>query len=394
MTTFRNIGASYPLEIIRLAAILFLIEFVRGAILISFLPNYAIDELGLTVWAVGVAVSAHYIADTGVKIAIGYLLDRMPVTWIVHVGLGLSVIGLFMLQGANASWVLIAGSALYGIGVSPIWIIALSKVSAEHRGKQMGLLYMAWLIGLGLGPIMLNFVIDISYRTSFLILLSMALLGWLLCFGLSGRMLSPVTKLPIGRQIGMLVERMRLIKPLLPGMILQTLGASMLVPILPSFASEHLGLTNAQYSVFLILGGGFAALGLVPMGRLSDAWGKKWFLVIGFAMFAFGLYSLTITESTAILLVWALVLGLSYAAVLPAWNALLAAYVPPAQQGVGWGIFSTVEGIGVMAGPMIGGWLAHGFSLHIPVIISALIFAGIGLFYFMFPSHRFAEPQV
>nr|WP_243735330.1 MFS transporter [Paenibacillus turpanensis] len=377
---------------LRLAVIIFLIEFVRGAILITYLPNYGIVMLGLSKAAVGIAVSAHYVADTAVKIVIGYLLDRLSVRWIVRGGLALSVVGLLMLQGAAHPALLIAGAAIYGVGVSPVWIVALSKVSKDERGKEMGLLYTLWLIGLGLGPVLLNFIIDVSYTASFYTLLVMAVLSWLLSIGLSEKV-QPPNQLPLSTQFRMLYDRMKLIKPLLPGMILQTLAASMLVPILPSFASENLHLTNSQYSFFLLFGGAFAAIGLVPMGKLSDAWGKKWFLVIGFSMFAFGLYSLTVTESIVILFIWAVIIGVSYAAVLPAWNALLAAYVPPAQQGVGWGIFSTIEGIGVMLGPIIGGYLADSLSMQSTVMISAAIFAAIGVFYFAYPVTKQMEPN-
>ncbi|WP_341805114.1 MFS transporter [Paenibacillus turpanensis] len=382
----------YSTELLRLAVIIFLIEFVRGAILITYLPNYGIVMLGLSKAAVGIAVSAHYVADTAVKIVIGYLLDRLSVRWIVRGGLALSVVGLLMLQGAAHPALLIAGAAIYGVGVSPVWIVALSKVSKDERGKEMGLLYTLWLIGLGLGPVLLNFIIDVSYTASFYTLLVMAVLSWLLSIGLSEKV-QPPNQLPLSTQFRMLYDRMKLIKPLLPGMILQTLAASMLVPILPSFASENLHLTNSQYSFFLLFGGAFAAIGLVPMGKLSDAWGKKWFLVIGFSMFAFGLYSLTVTESIVILFIWAVIIGVSYAAVLPAWNALLAAYVPPAQQGVGWGIFSTIEGIGVMLGPIIGGYLADSLSMQSTVMISAAIFAAIGVFYFAYPVTKQMEPN-
>ncbi|WP_342672474.1 hypothetical protein [Paenibacillus tianmuensis] len=39
----------------------------------------------------------------------------------------------------------------------------------------------------------------------------------------------------------------------------------------------------------------------------------------------------------------------------------MADYVPKNQQGLGWGLFSSVEGIGVAIGPVIGGWLATTF---------------------------------
>jgi MFS family permease len=84
-------------------------------------------------------------------------------------------------------------------------------------------------------------------------------------------------------------------------------------------------------------------------------------------------------------------LGLSYAAVLPAWNAFLAHFIPQEQKGVGWGLFSSLEGIGIILGPVIGGWLAVRYNDSLAILISGLLFFIIALFYFLFPTSNFRE---
>ncbi|WP_238392662.1 MFS transporter [Paenibacillus antri] len=387
MNAIRNL--SVPMPLARLAFLFFLIEFVRGAILISYIPKYAVDELYLTVTTVGFAVTMHYVADTVAKLGIGYLLDRFPLQWILQTCFALSIVGLLMLEYAMEAWVLVVGSILFGVGASPIWLVGMSSVTESERGKQMGALYMAWMMGLGLGPVMLNFFLDwFDYGISFLVLLGMTALAWAISWFVKGAENIPHPE-PFFRQLGALAVHMKAVKPLLPGMILQTLGAAMLLPILPTFAEENLLLTNSQYSFFLLTGGAFAVLALVPMGRLSDKLGKKWFLIAGFLSVAFGLYMITTIETLWVCLFWAIVLGVSYAAVLPAWNALLAQFVPPQQKGVGWGVFSTVEGIGVMLGPVIGGIIADSFGLSVPFLVAAALFLFIGLFYVWFPFRLF-----
>ncbi|WP_199620404.1 MFS transporter [Paenibacillus alkalitolerans] len=387
MSAFRSL--SIPVNLVRLATVFFFIEFVRGAILISYIQKYAVDELYLTLTAVGVAVTAHYVADTVSKLGVGVLLDRLPMQWILQASFAVSFIGLILLQYSVYAWLLVLGAAVFGIGFSPIWIIGMSSVSERERGHQMGVLYMAWMLGLGLGPVLMNFFLDwFGYYISFTILLGMTVAAWVVSWLIPNSHVH-THSVPMSEQFGALWERLRDMRPLLPGMILQTLGASMLIPILPTFAGDQLQLTNSQYSFFLLTGGGFAVAGLIPMGKLSDKLGKKWFLVLGFALFAFGLYSITTVDTLWIAFLWAIVLGLSYAAVLPAWNALLAAFVPPKQKGIGWGIFSTVEGIGVMIGPAVGGLLADSFGLSLPFLISASMFLFIGLFYMWFPLRVF-----
>ncbi|HBI03075.1 MAG TPA: MFS transporter, partial [Paenibacillaceae bacterium] len=193
---------------------------------------------------------------------------------------------------------------------------------------------------------------------------------------------------PLKKQWNSLVERLKEMKVLLPGMILQTTAAGMLVPILPSFATKTLGLTYTQYSLILILGGTSAVLGLIPMGKFSDRGGKKWFLVIGFALFAICLASLTFSTNLYSSIAIAILLGVSYSAVLPAWNAILSYQVPEGQEGLGWGIFSSVEGIGIMIGPIVGGGIGSLYGENVTVWLSAILLGGIALFYLLLPFHR------
>ncbi|WP_078500901.1 MFS transporter [Paenibacillus selenitireducens] len=372
-------------EVWLLAIILFFVEFVRGAALISFIPIYGKEVLYINVAIIGVAITAHYLTDTILKSVIGYLLDRFSIRFIVHTGLLITLAGMLMFQFANHHWVFILASALYGVGISPIWIVCLTKVTEEKRATQMGFLYTIWLVGMGLGPVVCNVIIEHHPILSYWILVVLSLLAWILSLFITNTQVQQVQYIPFREQLHILSERLKLMKPLLPGMILQTTGASMIVPILPSFAEESLRLTNTSYTLLLLFGGACTVIALIPMGKLSDRFGKKWFLVFGFLMFAFALYSISQGPTLVMAYVWAIVLGVSYAAVLPAWNALLANYVPPAQQGLGWGIFSTVEGIGVMIGPVLGGYLASIYSTQQVVFISSILFGAIALFYIFFP---------
>ncbi|MFF2092926.1 MFS transporter [Paenibacillus sp. NPDC058174] len=374
-------------ELRLISIILFVVEFVRGAVLISLLPIYGQKTLGLSLDIIGVAITAHYLTDTILKMAIGYLLDRFSIRFVVQIGLLLSLVGVFLFQFAQLPWVFIAAAALYGIGMSPIWIVCLTKVTAEQRATQMGFLYTIWFVGLGSGPIVCNILLDYNAVATYYLLLALAFVSWVLSFFMSGKRANDLKPVPIRDQFAVLGSQLKQMRLLLPGMILQTAGASMLVPILPSFAEKHLGIPGTQYSLLLTIGGVCAAAGLIPMGRLTDKLGgKKGFLVVGFIFFAVSLYLLAWKLPFWYCLIIAMALGLSYAAVLPAWNALLAAYVPPKQEGLGWGILSTFEGIGVMVGPLAGGFIATSYGEPSVVWISAILFGLIGLFYLFLPT--------
>lgn len=369
------------MNILKYGIVLFIVEFVRGAYLISFLPAYAVNVLGFSNTTVGLAVSVHYISDTFIKCFAGYLLDRFSLRLIIQSGLLISFGGLMLMQHTYQLSLFVAAAALFGFGISPIWLVCLSKVKSEHRAENMGMLYSCWLCGIGTGPVVINFLIDKSYTLSFRIMIILWGLGWALSLFISNAKESIPATIPLKRQISILWNRLRSMKKLLPGMILQTAAAGMLLPVLPGFASKYLGLHYSQYSYVLMAGGAFAVIFLIPMGKWSDRFGRKWFLIVGFFAFAVTLFGLTFAFKLWQAILFAAILGFSYAAALPAWNALLAQYVPEDQQGMGWGVFSSVEGIGVILGPVVGGWIADLFDERAVLWISALLLASLALYY-------------
>ncbi|MCU6713168.1 MFS transporter [Paenibacillus sp. J5C_2022] len=381
----RKVRSSFLADMKLMILILLLVEFVRGAVLVSLLPIYGSAQLGLTADVIGIAISAHYITDTVLKIGIGYLLDRFSMKRIVQAGLVISLIGVGLMPFSTLPWMFIGSSALYGIGMSPIWIACLMKVPEEQRATGMGYLYTVWLLGLGSGPIVCNILLDYSYSFTYWLLAVLSALAAAFSFLIRRDDVGvPLARIPLRRQWKALRIKLIRMRMLLPGMILQTMAASMLVPILPAFAADRLHLSGTQYSILLTAGGLFAVLGLVPMGKLSDKLGgRRGFLAIGFILFAFGLYALAWEPSFWYCLIIAIGLGLSYSAILPSWNALLAAYVPQKQEGVGWGLLSTFEGVGVMIGPIVGGVIATASGDTAVFWTSAIIFLLIGLFYAM-----------
>lgn len=378
----------FSLDFLYLAVVLFFMELVRGAFLIAFLPIFAVKELGFSLSVVGLAVTTHYIADTFVKIYIGFLIDRISAKWVVVIGLALSCLALSFLPQASHPAVLVLITVLYGIGISPVWIICYSRVDDANRATQMGMLYAFWLAGAGLGPVSMNLFIDQGFKIPYYSLITISVLVLILSFRIPGQTTAFVKQAPFREQFGQLWQGLSKIKWLLPGMIFQTMAIGMLIPILPTFITGQLGLTYREYSYVLITGGLCAVLALVPMGKWSDTKGKKLFLVTGFGLFSITLLALTKSQNLYSTMLFAGILGLSYAAILPAWNALLAQNIPTEQKGMSWGAFTSVEGIGVMIGPVLGGLIADRMNVTITVVSSAIIFIAIAIFYLSIPIAR------
>ncbi|MCC3371498.1 MFS transporter [Cohnella sp. REN36] len=166
-------------------------------------------------------------------------------------------------------------------------------------------------------------------------------------------------------------------------------GVALVGLALSSFASERLSLTGSELSLVTVLGGACVVLLLVPMGKWYDAAKSRWFLIGGFGSFAAALVGLTAVRSLAGASALAVAMGISYAMLLPAWNALLARHVPAESPGMGWGLLSSLEGVGTIVGPLIGSWVVARGGVASPFVLCAVLYAVIGLSYLLMPAESF-----
>lgn len=378
----------------RLALVLFFIEWIRGAVLVAYLPTSVLSGWGISASVVGIAVSVHYLTDSIIKGLIGYLLDRLPGRIVLNGGFLLGLVGLFLMVTTHSGWVLIAASACLGAGFSPIWIICMSLVKEENRAQQMGTLYVYWMAGLGLGPVTINLIIGRSLSLTFLIISVFFAAGWIIAgFVNLDRVTVQRTTSSLSEQINGLWNKVKKGGFLVPGMLLQTTAGGMLVPFLTSFAVKHLGLAQSQLSIVMLIGGAGVVLLLVPMGKWFDRTGGRWFLVLGFGIFSAALFGLTSITSFAGAILLSLLLGMAYAALLPSWNALMARYIPEDAVGISWGLLFSIEGLGVVIGPLIGGWLASFGDELLPFQVSACLFGLISVVYLLSPARLFIRRE-
>lgn len=392
MHLLKNILAS-P-RVLGLLLLLFLIEFIRGAFFLTFLPLYAVNYLGISVAAAGFAVSAHYLTETLFKGAAGWQLDhRGPA--ILQGGLLLGLAALLLIKLYPSVLVLTIGSALFGLGVSPVWLAVISSVAPvqmQERAARMGVVFTVWLAGCGSGPVVINFFIAKDYGLAFWLLI--VLWGCALITaiaippGTAGNNNNSGPGFSFWNEISRLVKNQIVIKILLPGMFLQTMTGGILLPLLPVYAQNKIGLTPEQYALLLLFGGAAAALSFLPMGRLADQIRLRYLLSVGFGMMAFSLAAFAIAQGVLSAYLLAALVGFSYAIVLPAWNNLLARAIPQERQATGWGVFSTIEGMGIAIGPAIGGIVAKYLGIQFAILLCTSLLAIMSCFYFLYPVEK------
>lgn len=105
-----------------------------------------------------------------------------------------------------------------------------------------------------------------------------------------------------------------------------------------------------------------ATLAYPIIGRLSDIFGRRVFLLMGMAVFAAGSILVGLSESMTQLIVFRGVQGLGGGAVMTCCYASVADLFQPEDRGRFHGLLSAVYALSFVAGPLLGGWLADALS--------------------------------
>jgi len=370
---------------------LMLVEFVRGALILSVLPNIGIDVLALTPTAIGLAISTHYFFDNILRTPMGFLSDHFGQRIVLALGLCTGALGLIVIAGATDALTLTGGAALLGVGTSPLWPAVITTVTANGDEKQkasaMGYIYIAWLIGGGSGPVLINFILGWSYRTAFTLLVTVLLAGGLLAVAASPRLQTaasangPQQLFDAHRYLREIIVHLKEIRTLFPGMFVQTLAIGILIPVLTPYARVVLGVSPQLQSVAMLTVGGATVILLPVMGKLVDRVGARPFLSGGFLLTAIALVLFTLQTHVWPAIGFMVLLGFSYAMILPSWNSVLDRSIDREKRGTMWGVFMTVEGLGTAAGPYIGGRLWQTVGPQAPFLLSAAVVGVMGLVY-------------
>ena len=142
--------------------------------------------------------------------------------------------------------------------------------------------------------------------------------------------------------------------------------------------SRGLGASTAQLQ-WVVNGYGLILAGLVLVGgTVGDRYGRKRMLMIGMTVFGAASVGVALSQSIDALIIFRGAQGLGAALVMPATLSTLTAVFPRGERTKAIGIWTAVGGLGVVAGPSLGGYLVDQVSwsavfwLHLPVVAVAL----------------------
>ncbi|WJP98456.1 lipoteichoic acid biosynthesis MFS flippase LtaA [Macrococcus bovicus] len=377
----------------KMLVILFLMEFARGMFILSYLPILPTTALGISVGVTSICISLHFISDALMNFSTGFLLRRFGTKKVLNLCFMLAVASLSLIVVSHQVIVYFLAAILLGVAVCPIWVVMLSSVNECARAKQMGYVYFAWLVGMLAGMVSMNLIFKVHpTRYTFLMAL-VAFISWILYFFVETEV-SYIEKKTLKAQLKLIKQVMTRHLVLFPGIVFQGIAIGMLVPILPSYAVRHLHVTTLEYTYLLIAGGAGCTIAMLFISKIMDHMPRvvsHIIIIAGFLVFGISIFVLSQLHLFILALMIGLVIGLFYGMLLPGWNTFVAEHVHEEQKEESWGVFNSLQGIGTMIGPVIGGFVAEiARNVNTTLYVSACIFALLALFYsaFFLNQHR------
>lgn len=167
------------------------------------------------------------------------------------------------------------------------------------------------------------------------------------------------------------------------GMFLATLNSGTLLIALPD-VERALG-TSLLTLVWVILAYMVAStVLLLPAGRLGDQLGRRRLFVLGMGVFTVASLGAGFADSGTILILWRIAQGVGGALVFANAGALVTDAFPRTQLGLAMGTNVMVAAVGLVVGPVLGGWLVEigwrwVFWFNVPVALAGTAWAALVL---------------
>ncbi len=333
----------------------------------DLLGSYAVAGL------LGTANVAAYLLGT---VAVSALSRRADPATLIRVGLVATTLGLALLSQAGSAATLAVGLSLTGLGGAFIWVpapgLAGSAVPPARRGAAIGLTGS----GIGVGIVAASILTavlhrsggDASWRTVWLVEAGVALLTLVLCLVLLRPSAAAAAAAPA--RAGAL--------RLVPGWLglvgaysAYGLAYSVFTTYVVTALQADAGFSDAHASLDYTLLGLALVVGGPLFGRLSDRRGRGPMLVVGYLAMA-GSIALVLVGAEPFAAVSVLVFGITMSGLPAVIAAQLSDHLSPREFAGAFGRLTLFFGVGQLAGPPLGGWLAERTgSFTLPFVVAA-----------------------
>ncbi|GGR29952.1 MFS transporter [Deinococcus ruber] len=350
---------SQPALVVRCILLLMCSEFVRTGLLVSYLPLVA-PHLGLSVAAVGLLFSLHYLADAVAKGPVGVLTERYGLGRVLLLGAVLGTAMLWLLHRSPSVPLLALLSTCWGLCYAALWPGVMA--AAQHFARPgMTARALAITSVCSVPPIVLGLVGvgQLMQRAAPLglpVLLTAQLAALILGASVVRLKLPRSEQLAPAAQRRPFRERWGRVAGLLPAALAQTAAPALLATVFyPLLARLNVHLSQLALPVALGV-----LVGLVTLwtaSRLADRTHPRAALTPGLLLLALTFFVAGLPDLKGHLPLVTVLGGLGYGFFIAGWNGLIGRTLPAEYRAAAWGTVMAVESLGTALGPLLGAFM-------------------------------------
>ena len=367
------------------------LQFFGFWLLIPVLPFYLQEVFGADKTSIGAILSCYTIAALCMRPFSGYLLDtfsRKPLYLLAYFFFT-AMFGGYMLAGTLSIFILFR--IIHGFSFGMVTVsgntIVIDIMPSSRRGEGLGYYGLANNIAMSIGPMTGLFLHDasIGYTTIFCCSLGACILGFLCAYLVKTPHKAPVKREPVS------LDRFILLKGIPAGisLLLLSIPYGMTTNYVAMYAKQ-IGITTSTGFFFTLMAIGMAVSRLfsgklVDKGMITQVIQAGMYLVCicFFGLSACGWTIEWFQEVTlAIFYLIALLLGIGFGTMFPAYNTLFVNLAPNSQRGTATSTYLTSWDVGIGIGMVVGGYIAEISTFKMAYFAGALLTV-LSLFYFI-----------
>ena len=328
--------------------------------LLTSLPIYVVDELHRSKLDAGLIVTIFLLSAIIVRPFSGKLLEDYGKKRMLMISLILFTICSFLYLWIEQYSLLLALRFFQGmwfsIATTATGSIAADLIPLKRRGEGLGYFVMSTNLAVVFGPLIALSLIQVtSFSTLFLVFALLISVGLLItATSKINEVRSTATKTKKRIQLSDLLDQKALPVAIIGSLV--ALSYSSVLSFLSIYAQE-LNLLDAASFFFVV----FAVVMLVARpfsGRLFDTKGPHFIIYPALVLFLIGLYLLSITQSSFMLLLSGAFIGLGYGTVVPSLQTLAVQATDRHRSGHATATFFTFFDSGLALGSYILGIVA------------------------------------
>ena len=336
-------------------------DIVAYSICVPVLPDFA-RRLGASPAVIGLMFASFGVTLLAVSMPMGAVSDRTGRRLPLVAGMLALAGSTIMFARADSLTSLFAARMIQGAADGVTWAVGFALVAdcygPEDRGRVMGYVMSGTSFGIILGPSIGGWLYQaggVALPFEFVALLALVCAAGFAVLRPPG----PGVRRS-GRSIRSVV-RVRPVAYCTAAVVLTSATIAMLEPVLPLFFDKDLGLTPAQ--IGLLFGLAAVPSTLMPLicGPMIHRWGARRLTLTGLVLTAAWLPMMATASGFATALALIVVQWIAIALIITpslAYMAEVTAFAGgDAAFGIGYGIYNTAWGFGLLGGPSLGGWL-------------------------------------